>query len=220
MIGPTIKVLVSPDEVEFSAPGPLLQDCSTYFRAALQGPFRENREGMITLDNEEVEVFRTFILWLFRQKITHADLIEFSDDPAMQETHLVKVYAFADRRGIRQLGNNAVTLMAESMWRTGSAVFEALDEAYKTFSSDTPLCRLFVNREVSALRSRLLFMNDKDMGRYPTRYTNAVLRRALEHRRLDFNDCLAAICDYHDHRDSSGLCRYPARSCGECTSFN
>lgn len=67
---PFITILVgttteSTESKAFQLPEFLLREYSSYFKAALDGGFREAKERTITLDDEDPDVFRTFAAWLF-----------------------------------------------------------------------------------------------------------------------------------------------------------
>lgn len=97
---PAIKILVGPDAAEFHVPSQMLKKTSTFFTAALESPFREAHEKVINLDDEDVEVFKTYLVWLYYHRFNLQDLMGAAKDVPAQEMFLVRVYIFADKRVI------------------------------------------------------------------------------------------------------------------------
>lgn len=81
----------------------LLAYYSGYFRAALQGNFREGKSGVIRLPTEDVATFQQFVHWLYTGRLP-AERV--SGLPTRKEA--CELWLLADRRNVPLLGNLAV----------------------------------------------------------------------------------------------------------------
>ncbi|THW73878.1 hypothetical protein D6D17_10632, partial [Aureobasidium pullulans] len=106
---PCAEIIVgTPDNSEtFYLHKKLLCDSSSYFKAALNNGFAETTSQKITLDDEDSAVFRTFASWLY-----HPIIVLPSEGTDIQEEYLLKLYLFADKRGIVNLANDTITMLA------------------------------------------------------------------------------------------------------------
>lgn len=66
-------VLVGPDEKQFTIPKVLLTRRSAFFKAALEGGFKEAKEKMIRLPEADVAVFETWAQWAHTYEIVLID---------------------------------------------------------------------------------------------------------------------------------------------------
>lgn len=244
--GPSIKILVGPDLVEFSLPSPLLQSCSTYFKAALNGQFREAKDREIKLDDEDVNVFKTFVLWLYGGKKLRVadirDMFNVAEDDCLdvqEETNLVELYAFADKRGIPELANNAITLLAISLSESGLAFPVTVNKAYTVLLGQSRLCNLLVACAISWTLSSLAKESDDELDEFATPYIYAVLREKYTPPKSakSYNFCKdlhkkpAEFCSMFHSHEASGTCLYQIKHCqrneplqeatpGNCTTFS
>lgn len=197
---PAIKILVGPDAAEFHVPSQMLKETSTFFTAALKGPFREAREKVITLDDEDVEVFKTYLVWLYYRHFNFQDLDGVADDVAAQEMFLVHVYVFADKRGIPLLGNHAITLLAVLLEQNGPADLSTISEAYKSLPPNSDLCVALARCEIMTSGSELEGLNEETMETLPKAFICQVVRDTIDN--VHFQDLTwpsENICDFHNH---------------------
>lgn len=94
--------------VVFNLPKELLCKSSTYFRAALNNGFSDATTQRIVFDDDDPDVFRTYAVWLLQEELKRECL----DEVSQVERHLFHLYIFADKRGILNLANDVVTMMA------------------------------------------------------------------------------------------------------------
>ncbi|THY70307.1 hypothetical protein D6C93_10538, partial [Aureobasidium pullulans] len=108
--GPTAQIIVGPpgSTQTFNIHKKLLCDSSAYFKAALNNGFAETTSQKIALDDEDPNIFHIFASWLY-----HPIIVLPSED--QEEEHLLKLYLFADKRGIVNLANDTITMLA-SFW--------------------------------------------------------------------------------------------------------
>ena len=65
---------------------------SGFFDRAFNGEFAEGKNGVVTLQDEEIAVFERFIAWIYRVKI--------EDNEPKNYWVLCKLWCFADRREV------------------------------------------------------------------------------------------------------------------------
>ncbi|KAL8637974.1 MAG: hypothetical protein Q9226_009046 [Calogaya cf. arnoldii] len=63
LTGKVVTVLVGPTETPFCIHWGLLTSKSSFFNAALTGPWQESTEGKVELADEDPELFSIYVLW-------------------------------------------------------------------------------------------------------------------------------------------------------------
>lgn len=202
---PCTKVLVGTGDrtTEFNIPGALLTDCSTYFTGALNGGFREADENKIVLDDEDPEVFRTFVAWMYKQRLSNKPLRTASKEDF--QSHLVRVYAFADKRGIPCLCDAVITALANHL-HDSYLDSSIISLTYELGLEKSRLFRLFVDDEVGRH-----WEGHYAYEEYPKEFVAAVLTRSRAHMNKQEIHTRPVhpthyVCDYHEH-DKGAFCR-------------
>jgi hypothetical protein len=80
LTGPFAEIVVGADAVVFTLPKDLLCKSSTYFKAALGNGMSATTTQMITLDDDNPDVFRTYAAWLLQHEITTESLREINNE--------------------------------------------------------------------------------------------------------------------------------------------
>jgi hypothetical protein len=108
------------DTKTYSIPSGLLKWHSSYFAAALdpvnRATFQENAMSQLEL-HESIAVFDAFHCWLYTGRLKDVTLRDDdtpSDDLYLDTYTLFRTWAFADMRGIPDLGNAVVDMLHES----------------------------------------------------------------------------------------------------------
>ena len=144
-----VQVKVGPDKTIFSFHKDLLCNAAAYFRAALDGKFREAEEKSIEMPEDNPEIFNYFQFWIYGGSILETHETEKDIDDSI----LVKLWVFAEARGIFELQNAAMTLLIariDSLRRTPT---EQISYIYEHTSEKSALRRMVV--DVSAYRGEL-----------------------------------------------------------------
>jgi len=198
--GPHIKVLVGPPDqpFEFCLSKALLCLSSTYFKVALKGDFREAKENVIHLDDEDAQVFRAYATWLVTKKLTRKDTRE-GLSCLGYEQHLLNMYLFADKRGIAAFGNAVITLLASWTFEAGTVSPQSLARVYDLLPPDSKLRQFLVDDEV-AYRIRLRNLKALDLYEYPEDFVLGVIQTEFSSDEKPKRPC-DHICDYHEHAD-------------------
>ncbi|KAG9513494.1 hypothetical protein KCV07_g8722, partial [Aureobasidium melanogenum] len=203
--GPTAQIIVGSgqDIQEFSIHKKLLCDSSTYFKAALTNGFAETHDQEITLDDESPAIFRTYVVWLYQTRLDRDTMPE--GDQEVQR-HMLELYVFADKRGITNLANDTITMLA-SRWSIRCVDLDDIEWLFSLISRRSELYQLLVDKLLLELRedteSESRFIN----GDLP-RIALVDLVRRSESLTTDFNTseaCFESVCHYHIHDRQGGI---------------
>ncbi|KAI4763312.1 hypothetical protein E4T52_08027 [Aureobasidium sp. EXF-3400] len=200
---PTAQIIVGSGEniKSFHVHKKLLCDSSTYFKAALNNGFAETMDQVITLDDEDPAIFSTFALWLYEGKLNKATMPpEKLRGSALD--FLLRLYILANKRGILDLANDTITMLA-SYWMRVEVDWSRVKWVFPLVSRTNKLYELILDNAV---------MEMKDQKDISTRLDNADLPKEvlvdLVHKGNLFPkafkghaSCFEAICHYHLHAD-------------------
>ncbi|KAI9731797.1 MAG: hypothetical protein M1834_004586 [Cirrosporium novae-zelandiae] len=183
LLDTTVKIKVGLEQFCFEVHKGLLSHYSSYFRAALSGPFKEGNEGVIILETEEVEVFRVFFKWLYKDVTTDCETTPSALDTDIEFLQLLKLYVFSDKRGIPRLGNAVLITMREKFQASESSIQEyfvkspkLVEWSYKYVRKGLPLHAFLVDTFAFKIDDVKLFQPDK----YPQDFICAVLKKIFE----------------------------------------
>ena len=144
-------------------PEKLLKSRSTFFTAALEGGFAEGKSKNITLPEENPDIFKCFVEWLYVG----------SDEPErLDSNHVVILWTLGDRLGCPLMQDDAICLLA-SHYRyqhIGASTLKLMYEASATGSKlrrfAVDQCLFHVSKSGPAQRqdgsSYLRFMKDNE----------------------------------------------------------
>jgi hypothetical protein len=201
LTSPTAQIIVgSGASVKtFNIHKQLLCDSSTYFRAALNNGFAETRDQKITLDDEEPAILETYLVWLYEGQLSKKTL-PLDDIPEVLEKYLFKLYIFADKRGIGNLANDTITMLA-SYWSVECVPLSEVTWVILLISRNSKLYDLLLDKLVLELRDQELEGRRSEVMNLPQGFLFDLLIRSNELSEC-FNDsykCYQAVCHYHDH---------------------
>ena len=182
----------------------LLCSFSTYFRAALDGNFKEASEQKIELLEDDPSVIERFQLWLYQGSILNIDEL-----PANQKWGMiVKLYCFGQTRGIPLLENHIIDISIQKYMAWDFIHPTCLRELYR-HSSKSAMCKLVV--DISTYSDTLLswgYLNDMDhddVEDFPYMFLRQMFVSSSKRRIKQTSKTLTAFwhsrCDYHDHAD-------------------
>lgn len=184
----------TPDNIEtFYLHKKLLCDSSSYFKAALNNGFAETTSQKITLDDEDSAVFRIFASWLY-----HPIIVLPSED--QEEEHLLKLYLFADKRGIVNLANDTITMLA-SFWANCRVVKPKTNWIFSEILASSKLYDLIPDSMFLELRGNYSDTNHLHQADLPKSVLVDLLDREMKYRRglSDVRACILSACHYHVH---------------------
>ena len=143
-------------ETTFSVQKALLCHVSDYFVKALNSGFKESTTQTLKLPGCDVETFRHFLYWLSTRELYRLDYSKLDrygrfDDINHLQLTLVHLWVFADRFAILQLQDAVMRGLFEAVCDQTIALPSAIQEAYNTTSSGSPLRRLFLKSFLAQL---------------------------------------------------------------------
>ncbi|KAH0287928.1 hypothetical protein KCU62_g5576, partial [Aureobasidium sp. EXF-3399] len=154
--GPTAKVVVGSgaNAKPFYVHKQLLCDSSTYFTTALNDGFAETKHQTIKLDDEDPDIFLTYVLWLYGGKLSREALPSDQTEGPF-ENHLFKLYVFADKRGVKNLANNTITMLA-AHWVQKCVTMSEVAWVVLLLSPNDKLYELIQDHLILELREEIL----------------------------------------------------------------
>jgi hypothetical protein len=202
--GPTAQIIVgsSAGIKTYSIHKKLLCDSSTYFKAALNNGFVETKEQTITLDDEDPAIFRTFALWLYEGKLNKKTL-PLDVYIGVLENYLLKLYVFADKRGIGNLANDTITMLA-AYWSENRVILSEVAWAVRLVSCSSKLYDLCLDMLVIGFREEGMSSLDRcrlDALELPKEFLLDLLSKCheLSPHYCEWHQCFQAVCHYHCH---------------------
>ncbi|KAL9092062.1 MAG: hypothetical protein Q9159_001061 [Coniocarpon cinnabarinum] len=108
--GPRVKIIVGAitEESIHILPRALLCHYSTYFHNALEGHFREAREGVVHLEDEDPVLFNRVVRWLMTGTI-----VDHESNTLQDLKDSCSLWMFGDRRSMPALQNSAIDAFRE-----------------------------------------------------------------------------------------------------------
>jgi hypothetical protein len=131
---------------------------SDFFRAALNGSFKEAVERKIELPDVKIEVFETFQVWLYTQTLPKNEDEATEVYPAF--ARLIRLWIFGDKYQIPLLQNNAMDAMLAKVDEDQQVPTKVLNLAYENTVLNSPLRRAIT--DIMVYRSKMPGADDTD----------------------------------------------------------
>lgn len=206
-----VSLVVGKEKQVFKVQKVLLCSSSPFFRAALEGNFKEAAEQKIEFPEEQEDVVERFVLWLYSSSV-----LEKGETPCSLSLHfMIRFYVFAEARLITTLQNEASDLLGRHH------DIPPVAYAYSLTSSSSPLRRLVIDMTI-----RQGFRCLKDPGHYyslelyPKQALIDLAKAQSQHisgpKEKDF---WRTRCEYHNHAEGEPGCdKYaPLPAAGACS---
>lgn len=182
----------------------LLYSSSDYFRAALDGGFKEAAEQRIELLEDDPKVFERFQLWLYTGKVFDRG----EKSTALDHSMLVDIYVFAESRCIPGLQNHLVDTIIRKSAREGFYLRPSDGDMYSNTASLSPLRKLAVHM---AAHLGGLDRPSWELDKYPKDFLVALVLALHKRSTLEKDsDPRATLwenrCKYHVHLEDEPLC--------------
>ncbi|KAL8691745.1 MAG: hypothetical protein Q9218_003094 [Villophora microphyllina] len=140
-----ITINVGPDATPFYLYAGLVSQDASFFKAALNGSFRESTEQKVSLPDDDVQIFKIYQIWLNLKELR----CNF-DDGEDWWLHLAKLWIFADKIGSPKFKNEIIDAFFE--------VYDGVDDkdllfadpdvvhfVYDNTTQESPLRKLFIH---------------------------------------------------------------------------
>jgi len=200
--GSAASLVVGEEKRVFIVPKELLYSVSEYFKAALEGNFKEATEQKVELPDDDPEVIERVLLWAYTGKIL--DQGETVDD--MSFMNLAGIYVFAESRCVPQLQNDIIDLIIRRSYATGIDLLDPIEDGnwYTNVSPSSLLRRLAADISADAGK---LDSPDWKFQSYPKDFLIGLIQafyRIKEEGHVE--DFWKIRCDYHIHAEGEPCC--------------
>ena len=192
-----IKVGSGTNQKSFMVHEGLLRYYSGYFEAALGGSFAEATSRIVKLEEEEVSIFKRFVLWLYTGKYTPPEDASYNFDA------ICKLWVLGDRRQIPLLANAMVDLLRDEIVRLWNLPTGALGFVYRNTTTESGL-RRFMIWVISCIGGDR-FADDTKRKEWPADATfdllRAVWKLKMDGAQIMSKDALGKfdMCPFHQH---------------------
>lgn len=192
-----IKVGVGNTTAVFEMHKGVLRFYSGYFRVAVnnleQGRFAESVDNMISLPEEDVEVFKAFKTWIYTK-----GLPGLLDDEKCVSELLSRLWCFGDRREIPAFQNECIKAIIAGMKSSNIVPTPWLEYIYEYTMPGSPLRRLIICAATE--------IDATDFAQHATRWTkesllDLVLHLMSQNRASTWEEMEARICEWHIHEE-------------------
>jgi hypothetical protein len=154
----SVTLIVGAAKVQYTLHKGLLCFYSDFFRAALNGSFKEATEHRIELPEVEIDVFEAFQVWLYTQSLPKNEIMPIMVYP--EWPLLVSLWIFGDGHQIPLLQNNVMDAMLEKVGKDLQAPTKVLNLAYDNTLHNSPLRKALT--DIMAYRSKMPAGEDSD----------------------------------------------------------
>lgn len=173
-----------------------------YFKAALEGEFKESKDQVLELPDDDPVAFSHFQLWLYTGNILESH--EIAKDICW--TVLLDIYLFGDVRGIPRLQNEAIDVFIDKHVAMNHVPANRLNFIYENTLDGSPLRKLMVDLFTFkvALTNIDNVLTEKRKGLYPQLFLMDLAKSLYEERagtKKKIFDFRAVRSNYHIHDD-------------------
>lgn len=191
-----VQVEVGPEERKFTLHKGLLCAFSSYFKAALEGGFKEAEEQVIRLPEDDVKVFERFQLWIYTGTFIEAGETE----KDMDDDLIIGLYLSAEARGIPQLQNLAIDCYINNFDALGEVQTRVFRRIYENTLPSSPLRRLIT--DLTVISGGPSWFSEGLEKHWSREILLEVVRgltkeKEKKSRRKPFASVIARRCDYH-----------------------
>lgn len=143
--GPTVELIVGENAEVFTFYENILCSIAPYFETALRGGYKETTAKRIEMLDENPVVIRRFQLWVYSGSF----FVDEADRRSIDYTLCVRIYVFAECRGIPLLQDNVIdTCVSKYLDREDGAtmpMWTIINDIYENTKEGSPIRRYFVD---------------------------------------------------------------------------
>ena len=150
-----------------------------YFKAALEGGFKESKDQVLELPDDDPTAFSHFQLWLYTGNILESHKSAKDIDWRV----LISIYLFGDVRGIPGLQNETIDVFIDKNKAMNVIPHDNLNLIYEKTLDGSPLRELMV--DLFTFKARLtndFWFNEKQKPRYPHQFLIDLAKSLYEDR--------------------------------------
>ena len=198
-----VTINIGPKKQGFGVHKALLCNSSSYFKAALAGSFKEAKEGVISLEDEDPDVFGRFVMWLYS-----GYLLE-NDDVAGQSlwSGIINILIFAERRDIPHLHNDAINTYFEMDTATKMIPSFAQRTIWKNTFEGSLIRKVLVDHFVYRGNLATIFEEEKEKNQYDHGFViDVCIAKHKSPNVISTSDFYKSRCQYHIHKEGEPRC--------------
>ncbi|MCJ1379094.1 hypothetical protein MMC17_002194 [Xylographa soralifera] len=198
-------LVVGPEKQVFKMHKELLCSVSPYFKAALEGDFKEAQEQKIELAEDDPETIEYFQLWLYMQSILDKE----ETVSSINWGALIKLYLLGETRLITTLQNQVIDLMIRKMYDGKKLLGHKLKyEVFDKTSPGSPLRKLIaeVSAQIGVLPEwKWSFVDGGEVAQRDF-LKDLVLEMYRDRATRQEQDFWKIRCSYHIHAEGEARC--------------
>jgi hypothetical protein len=128
------------------------------------------------------------------------------DDTEAVQRHMLELYVFADKRGVTNLANDAITMLA-SWWANTQVMLNNIGWLFPLISHSSKLYQLLMDNLILEIRHRSKMRSRLVEAHLPGTVLIDILLRGdlLTKDFFDYKACFQSACHYHIHNQQGGL---------------
>ena len=208
-----ITVLVGPEEKQFTIQKDFLCNGSTFFSAAINGQFREATERQVRLPEVDVDLFATYVQFVYTKQIVPLDPEEIEKDTqgTKRKIRATELYILADQFGDMLLQNKLIDYCIETVHQSRK-LFPAIaiTLAYQHLPANSKLRKLSVDLFLASVSSAWLDQNRDDLPKDfladpAVRWVKGIRKKDID--QFDWSGYTRfEVCEYHEHNYDVPIC--------------
>lgn len=205
-----ITVLVGPEEKAYILHTSVLTAQSTFFRAAVEGGFKESKEKVIRLPEIDTESWSTYLQWIYSNEVVVLNPEEIDNDGygVKRRNRLITLYLLADAVDDLTLRNKIVDEYVKVFKSTRLWECENISVLLNSVSESNKFRELildFILRSSPDSAAYLQEISDQLPKSFLLEVATTLLTMALDLRNMRMPTKTPA-CEYHEHDDNFPRC--------------
>lgn len=143
-----MSVIVGEEQASFYVYRNVICESSSFFKAALNGAFKEGVECKVTLPEDDPDVFEQFLQWIYTKAYNISPITDTSPkNLCKQSWQYVRLYVFAEKTQVNSLKDHILEQLYALRQRFGkvqAVTYECVEFAYDHTPPDSALRKLLV----------------------------------------------------------------------------
>ena len=199
-----IIVLVGAQEKRFTVHKNVITGRSAFFRAAVEGPFKEAEEKTVRLPEIDPDLFSVYLQWIYSDKIVILGAGDIAKDTggSKQRALLIELYILADALDDRRLRNRTTDEFIDLCRSTSWPGCKSIKRIWNSTPEGSKLRKLLIDYEMSKKRTSGACWIERNRKSLPKSFMSdlaiAFAKTGLDKRKVT-NPRFASPLIYHDH---------------------
>ena len=199
-----VTVIVGEKKRVFKIHKNLLCSSSEFFKATLDGKFKEAEEREINLEEEDPQTFERVVLWIYSGSLLEKN----ETSTTLGYADLLKIYVFAEARCMTELQNDTIDVIIRRVQKSRLVIILCAEVSlYMTTTNSSPIRRLAA--DMVACNGELQEAEWK-MFNWPKQALMDLALAFWRSRKAGYYgqrvDWWVCRCDYHIHAPTESRC--------------